>query len=213
MRAAISPQSRLRFLCVSGFAGIVPALGFMLVSSEKEVAMGVFKIRKEDKLDFLRKMLAEVSDLPCLWDPTQDRSFVSRDSGDEDIGMDGIASQFQDSAYRHREAFVATTLAVCAMLGGRRGAKPCGPGLYFLTTALEDLLEWRNMCRMRFQGTHHLPTTASPADTDRFSAPEFWQGPQASAYAVVHIAWNWYEKHMKQWSGREAERFLRDGGL
>lgn len=171
--------------------------------------MRPFNIKPDDELEILRRMLEFVSSRENPWDPTQEPKFVTRTSSDEDIDTEGIAGQFDDSAYRHRESLVATTLAVCASLSGTRGVKTWNQGLYFLRVALEERLEVKCRCYKPHQEslTRHEPL--SPVDKDTFHGPEFWQAPQVIAYALVQVAWEWYDSCRRVWACEAAKQFLR----
>lgn len=162
------------------------------------------KLKDEDQLTILKALRTtfDANARPVLPD-RYDYRLVERDSHGRQLSEDLIVKQLEDVAFKCRENMVAFALILTDAIVG----KPCEKfnlvSAHIFDYALSSVAERR----LRFP-THEgsvIGTDAPPKATREagFYDAAFWSSEIVKSWVVVHIVWEWYEYHLREWAEQE----------
>lgn len=163
------------------------------------------RLKEEDQLTILKALRTTFDEKaqPVLPDRYDYRIVDCNDDG-VPLSQDSIARQLEDVAYRHRESMVAFALILTDAIAGKPVEKFNAISAHIFDYALSFVAGQR----LRFP-THDgsvIGTEAMPKVTrkDGFYDAAFWSSEIVKSWVVVHIVWEWYAYHLRDWAEQEA---------
>ena len=163
------------------------------------------RLKEEDQLTILKALRTtfDARIRPALPDRYDYRIVDCNDDG-VPLSQGLIAGQLEDVAYRHRESMVAFALILTDATAGKTCEKFNVISAHIFDYALSFVAERR----LRFP-THDgsvIGTEALPKVTrkDGFYDAAFWSSEIVKSWIVVHIVWEWFAYHIRDWSEQEA---------
>lgn len=163
------------------------------------------RLKDEDQLTILKALRTAFDEKASGSLPdTYDYRIVECDSHGRPFAQDSIIGQLEDLAFKYRESVVAFALILTDSLAGRTGEKFNTVAAHMFDHALSTVASRR----LRFP-THDgsvIGTEAPPKVTrkDGFYDAAFWSSEIVKSWVVVHIVWEWFAYHVREWAEQES---------
>ena len=161
-------------------------------------------LKEEDELTIMKALRAAFTEnvFPLLPD-RYDYRIYECDSHRRELADDNIVRQLEDVAYRYREHMVAFALILTDAIADRHVESFNPVAAHMFDHALSTIA----MQHLRFPSHEAsvVGTEVPPKVTrkDGFYDKEFWSSEIVKSWVVVHIVWEWYEYHLREWAEQE----------